>query len=238
MQTFINFASLTIMAINSQYNIANPASLADKITGYQRRKMMDWFLSSLQIQPCNTVLDVGVTSDQTYDHSNYLEAWYPHKGRITAIGVDNGKFLEALYPGVRFVRGDGRQLPFGDCNFDFVHSSAVLEHVGDREQQTRFIREAWRVSRRGVFITTPNRRFPVEFHTALPLIHWLPVRLYRRLLVALGYGFFAEEKNLNLMSRSSLARMARAAGVDSCEITSVSLLGLPTNLILIARKRT
>jgi hypothetical protein len=30
-----------------------------------------------------------------------------------------------------------------------------------------------RVGRRA-FITTPNRAFPVEVHTRLPLVHWLP----------------------------------------------------------------
>lgn len=226
------------MVINTQYNVAKPASLANKITRYQRGKMFDRLMSSFQIQPCNSVLDVGVTSDQTYDHSNYLEAWYPHKARITAVGIDNSEFLELLHPGVKFVRADGRHLPFADCNFDFVHSSAVLEDVGSRKQQMRFIREAWRVCRKGIFLTTPNRRFPVEFHTALPMIYWLPTALYRRLLVSLGYQFLAEEKNLNLMSRSTLAALARAAGIDKFEIASVFLLGLPTNLILIAQKRS
>jgi hypothetical protein len=35
------------------------------------------------------------------------------------------------------------------------------------------VAEALRVSRR-VFITTPNRWFPIEVHTKLPLVHWLP----------------------------------------------------------------
>jgi ubiquinone/menaquinone biosynthesis C-methylase UbiE len=224
------------MKINAQYNVAKPDSLASQITARQRRKMFGRLLSSLRIQPCHSLLDVGVTTDQTYDHSNYIEAWYPHKNRITAVGIDDSEFLESLYPGVKFVRADGRDLPFADGNFDFVHSSAVLEHVGSREEQKRFIREAWRVSRKGIYITTPNRRFPIEFHTALPVVHWLPMPLYRRLLVALGYKFFAEEKNLNLLSRTTLATLAREAGIPKFEIASVSLLGLPTNLILVAQK--
>ena len=27
---------------------------------------------------------------------------------------------------------------------------------------------------RRVFLTTPNRWFPIEVHTRLPLVHWLP----------------------------------------------------------------
>lgn len=227
-----------MLPISPQYNVAAPDSLVNKITRYQRRKMFHTLIASFHIQSYHSLLDVGATSDRSYDHSNYLEAWYSHKACITAVGIDDGTFLESLYPGVKFVRADGLHLPFPDCHFDFVHSSAVLEHVGAREQQMRFIQETWRVTRQGIFLTTPNRCFPVEFHTALPLIHWLPPVLYRRILVLFGYEFFAEENNLNLISRKALAGLARAAGIKEFEIRSVSLFGMPTNLILIARKRS
>jgi hypothetical protein len=198
--------------------------------------MFDSFIKSMKIAAVDTILDVGVTSDRSYDHSNYLEAWYPHKSHITAVGIDNATSLQLRHPGVKFVRADGRNLPFDDNAFDFVHSSAVVEHVGSAKLQARFLYELWRVARKGIFVTTPNCRFPVEFHTVLPLIHWLPTRQYRKLLTALGYGFFADEDNLNLMSGRSLARAAKAAGIERFEIGSVSLLGWSTNLLLIAVK--
>ncbi len=224
------------MTVNSQYNIANPGSLANKMGRRQRRKMFEHFVSSMKIGVFDSILDIGATADRNFDDSNYLEAWYPHKDRITAVGLDNAEFLESLYPGIRFVRADGRDLPFESAAFDFVHSSAVLEHVGSRQHQTQFLREAWRVARRGVFVTTPNRLFPVEFHTVLPLIHWLPLSLYRKLLVALGHEFFADENHLNLMSVRSLTQTATAAAIERFDVGSVSLLGLSTNLMLIARK--
>ena len=221
---------------NAQYNVAAPASLPVRIAAHQRRKMFSAFLALTKIEPEDAILDLGVTSDRTYDHSNYLEAWYPHKGRITAVGIDDARFLQVLYPGVRYVSADGRNLPFGDRAFDIVHSSAVLEHVGSREKQVRFLSESWRVARKAVFVTTPNRWFPVEFHTVLPLIHWLPTAWYRSLFTKTGYGFFANEDNLNLLSPRTLAAAARAAGMAGFEVDSVSLLGWPTNLLLIARK--
>lgn len=224
------------IAINAQFNIAKAESLAVRIAGYQRRKMFESFISCMGIGEADTILDLGVTSDRNYNHSNYLEAWYQHKSRITGIGVDNAAWVELEYPGVSFIRADGRDLPFANDTFDYIHSSAVLEHVGSRNQQTRFLREAWRVARKGVFVTTPNRWFPMEFHTVLPFIHWLPVSFYRKLLLSLGFGFFADENNLNLLSRRSLSQTARAAGIERFGIGSVSLLGLPTNLLLIARK--
>jgi ubiquinone/menaquinone biosynthesis C-methylase UbiE len=221
---------------NAQYNVAKPQSLAVRIAGYQRRRMFAAFLAESGVSPGETVLDVGVTSDQSYDHSNYLEAWYPHKDRVTAVGLDDASFLQTVFPGVRFVRADGRDLPFADGAYDHVHSSAVIEHVGNRAQQAGLLRELWRVARRSVFVTTPNRGFPVEFHTVLPLLHWLPPAAFRAVLRRLGYGFFAEENNLNLMMRNDLCRAAQLAGMRHVTVKSVSLAGWPSNLLLVARK--
>ncbi len=65
------------------------------------------FVAATGVTGDDSVLDVGVTSDRSYASSNYLEAWYPRKDRITAAGIDDASFLERLYPGVRFVRANG-----------------------------------------------------------------------------------------------------------------------------------
>ncbi len=218
------------------YSAARPGSLALRVAAYQRRKMYAEFLESLAIPPGATLADVGVSADRSYDHSNYLVAAYPERDRITAVGIDDASFLESLYPGVKFVQADGRELPFPDNSFDYVHSSAAVEHVGNAQMQARFLHELWRVARRGVFVTTPNRWFPVEFHTVLPLLHWLPVDLHRRLLRGLGHDMLSREENLNLLSTGTLSAAARAAGMTRFRISSVSLLGWPTNLLLIAHK--
>jgi hypothetical protein len=198
--------------------------------------MFDAFVRQAAPDPSDSILDVGVTSDQSYDHSNYLESWYPYKSKITAAGIDDAAFLEDLYPGLRFVRANGLDLPFDDNSFDHVHSSAVLEHVGNRANQAQFLKELWRVTRRTLFVTTPNRGFPVEFHTVLPLVHWLPPTTFRAILRKTGRSFFAEEGHLNLMTHGDLARSAREAGIARANVGSVSLLGWPSNLLLRARK--
>jgi len=154
---------------------------------------------------------------------------------VTATGLDDASHLERRYPGVRFVPGDGRSLPFEDRSFDIVHASAVIEHVGTRADQARFLAELWRVARVGIMLTTPNRWFPVELHTSLPVLHWLPSQIYRWVLRRIGLDFHAEVSNLNLLSRRDATKLGRAAGIP-VDVRAVRLAGWPSNLVVIARR--
>lgn len=218
--------------ISAQYSTAKAGSLADRLAARMRRVMFQQFLDLTGVRPDQTILDVGATSDDELEASNYLEAWYPYKDQITACGVDDASFLEWKYPGVRCVQADGRALPFPDRHFDVVHASAVLEHVGSRDQQTKFISELVRVARHATFLTTPNRWFPVEFHSALPLVHWLPPAAFRTVLGALGHDQLAREENLNLLSAHDLRHMCHELGLHRVRVRNVRLFGWPSNLLL------
>jgi 2-polyprenyl-3-methyl-5-hydroxy-6-metoxy-1,4-benzoquinol methylase len=110
---------------------------------------------------------------------------YPWPERITAVSdVPLPHFAEE-FPQVETVTADGRDLPFPDGAFDVAFSNAVVEHVGAREDQRRFVNELCRVARR-VFVSTPNRWFPVETHTLVPLAHWLPRGPRETVFQALG----------------------------------------------------
>ena len=85
------------IGVNAQYNVARPDSLPVRIAGYQRRKMFERFVKAMGPGEADSIVDVGATSDRSYDHSNYLEAWHPHKDRVTAVGVDDASFLDRKY---------------------------------------------------------------------------------------------------------------------------------------------
>ena len=227
---------MPLKKVNEQYNVAAPQSLSVKIAAYQRIKMYKLFLELTRISSDESILDVGVTADQTYEASNYLEAWYPYKDRITAVGLDDASFLETLYSGLKFVRANGLNLPFEDNSFDYVHSSAVLEHVGDINNQNRFIEEIYRVAKKGIFVTTPNRWFPVEFHTVLPLVHWLPKSVFRSILSKTPYSFFSKEENLNLLAPKEVKRIMQTATHSKPNVRTLPLFGWPSNIIAYASK--
>jgi SAM-dependent methyltransferase len=153
-------------------------SLADRISLRSRRRKFGLFMETMAPTESTAVLDIGVDDVGFGEHPgcrtlNFFEELYPWPQRVTALGQHAGaRFMES-YPRARYVQGDALALPFGDDEFDIAFSNAVIEHVGGPAKQQRFVDEALRVSRRA-FVTTPNRWFPVEVHTRLPLVHWLP----------------------------------------------------------------
>lgn len=161
--------------------------LADRVSLRSRRRKFELFLETFRPGPETTILDVGVTDAPFGVHpDNFLEAWYPWPERITAVGPTGLERFAEAFPAVTTVQADGRLLPFADGAFDVGFSNAVVEHVGDRAAQRAFVHELCRVARR-VFLTTPNRRFPLEVHTLLPVVHWLPRGLRERALRGRGW---------------------------------------------------
>jgi SAM-dependent methyltransferase len=182
--------------------------LADAISLRSRDRKLRLFLDELQPTPDTSVLDVGADELGFGEGAgcgtlNFFEERYPWPERITALGLHDGEGFRARYPGIPYVQGDACDLPFEDGAFDVVFSNAVIEHVGGRERQRKLVSEAIRVGRR-VFITTPNRLFPVEVHTRLPLVHWLPDALAHRAYRAAGKEFATD---VQLLSRRSLAAL-------------------------------
>jgi hypothetical protein len=195
------------------------------------------FASAFQPSPEQTILDIGVSADD-HPSSNYFEKRYPYAERICGLSLQRHPELRSQFAGMALVQGDGRALPFADGSFDFVHSHAVIEHVGSRAQQTGFLAEALRVARRGILVTTPNRWHPIEAHTGLPLLHFLPAPVHRRIYGLLGKGMYASEQTLHPMSARtlrSLLREAQPSGV-SARLHRVRWLGLVSNLVLVVQK--
>ena len=204
--------------------------LTSRFTARSRRTRFERFLAEMNPQPTDRILDVGVT-DTSWRSSNFLEANYPFPECITAVGLGPMPTFQTQFPAVRFVEADGRQLPFDDKSFDIGFSNAVIEHVGGAADQRRFVVELVRTCRH-VFIATPNAGFPIDPHTLLPLVHWVPRSMRHRILHLTGNGRWASETALRPLGASEL-RSFFPAGIP-IRIVRQRVLGLTTVLIAIA----
>ena len=118
------------------------------------------------------LLDVGTTSSLE-EHENHILKNFYDKLNISCLSNLELTSLKEIYPNIKTFIGDARKMNFTDNSFDLVVSNATIEHVGSSINQIEFIKECIRVSKKKIIISTPNRFYPIEFHTKLPLIHYL-----------------------------------------------------------------
>jgi len=218
------------------YSTAKEKSLLDKAAYNTRVKIYKILSKSIDLEKLDSIIDVGVTADKSQISSNFFENLFPMPEKITAFSDQDASWMEKEYKGLKFVQGTALDMPFENNAFDLVFSSAVIEHVGSNINQSKFICECYRVAKKYVFITTPNRYYPIELHTAIPLIHWLPKGIHRKMLRIMGKDFFAEEANLNLLTKSELKRICKENGIKNNKIRMAYFLGLPSNLLLMIEK--
>lgn len=188
------------------YRNTGGMKFARRISAVARRRVHDFFLRTMQPRPTDRILDIG-TSDDTDVDANMLEQLYPWRENLTCVSLSDGKSIMAAYPGVRHVQiAAGNPLPFNRNAFDIVYSNAVLEHVGSLDRQKQFLADMCRAAPRR-FLVVPNHSFPIESHTCLPFVHYLPRTWFRRLLRGTRYDFWSHEENLNYISAADLRRI-------------------------------
>ena len=215
--------------VDEKYYQAMPSrSLAERLTIAARDRIYEDFIRYCRPAPHDTILDVGV-SDVVNDAANMLERQYPYPDRITALGLGGGEEFRAAFPKTAYTRIEPNQrLPFTDKSFAVAASNAVLEHVGSARDQAFFVSELTRVAAK-VFVSVPNRYFPIEHHTAIPLLHFWD-GTFVAACRTLGKTEWADEKNLILMTKDRLRALAPAGAVIA--YTGLKLGPFSSNLAL------
>ena len=152
--------------------------------------------------------------------------------RVTIVNIR--RTSRKLLPGMNWLCGDARCLPFRDQTFDVAVSNSVIEHLGDYASQQRFAAEARRVARR-YFIQTPNLGFPVEPHFMAPFVHWLPRSIRPALLRFTPWALIVKPtaefrraivEEIRLLGRSEMRRLFPEANV-----VTERFAGFPKSLI-------
>ena len=219
----------------SKYIAPRLLGLGEIIAMRVRKKIYKRVIEIIQPNEDMNVLDIGVTCDRSLD-SNFFEFLYPFKEKITAVGLEDASYLENEYPGLKFQIADACNLPFNANQFDLAFCSAVIEHVGSISFQEKLIAESTRVAKQ-VVITTPNRYFPIEFHTLTPFIHWLDPKIFRFFLRITYRNYFAKEKNLNLLSSKDLESILVKRNLSYIK-SNQKILGMESNLVYIINKKS
>lgn len=165
---------------------------------------------------------MGFSEKEYSDTDNFLEKNYPYPEKITALGIDRAKEFLLKYPKIKAVSYNGDDFPFADKSFDICWSNAVIEHVGDKKKQLHFLKEIKRVSKSG-FITTPNRKFPIEVHTRVPLLHYLPKAIFDKFLSLINKKW-ATGDYMHLLSVKEAEELLSQAGFRNYRIIKNKLL--------------
>jgi hypothetical protein len=84
-------------------------------------------------------------------------------------------------------------------------------------------------------IITPNRMHPIEFHSKIPFLHWLPKKLHRKVLSIVGLRYLSKEENLNLLNTCNLITMMKNFKNVEYKIMYVKFLLFKSNIILIGK---
>jgi len=206
-----------------------------KLSRLSRRGKIKLFFSEICPHENSTIIDVGAQVGDVNTDTMQLIDIYPWKKNITAINIHNVHVenIKDKYPEVNAIVADALELPWPDQYFDIAYSNAVIEHVGGPVEQRRFASEISRVAKK-IFVTTPNRWYPFEFHLRLPLVTWLPGRAYLKIGSIARYNhvrkkymwFRGEVTGLQLLSKHDMQNY-----FPDCEILKQSITFLPETLI-------
>lgn len=183
-----------------------------------------------ELQSGLTVLDIGVWC-RIPEHNpsdNWLEKQDPGTGRLVAVGIEGMSEFSKVYPHVHCVQADATALPFADGSIDVAASNAVLEHVLPEKQQA-FVNDIARVARRRAWFSVPDRLCPVEIHTRLPLVHWLP--WWRKMFTWLGHENWSMPEHLSLLSLRAVKHLLARPQGGSWRVKRLHFLLIPVSLI-------
>ena len=222
--------------IDKNLYIKNHNSFFDKIIIKNRSKMLALITNFLKDKDLFDVLDVGSTSDLSNESSNFLIKNLKNFKNYKSISDQKPQlplFSKSLK---KLITENLTDKELDEYRSDLVISNATIEHVGNFVNQVKMCENIIKLSKKYFIIITPNRFHPIEFHSKLPLLHWLPKNLYRKILFLLGMKFLSKEENLNLLSQSDLVKIMKNLNQSNYEIKNINFLFFKSNLILIGNK--
>ena len=218
----------TIYAIN-HYNFI------DKIVLRKRLEISNIINNTIKDLQIHDALDIGTTSDDKNASSNIVIKNIKNIDKFKSISdqiVNSDFFHKSLNKSIteEFLENE-----LYDFSSDLVVSNATIEHVGNTLNQKKMLENIIKLTKKIFVITTPNKFYPIELHTKIPLIHWFPKSIYQKILKFLGLSFYANEENLNLLTVDELKKILNSQKI-AYEIKFLKLFFFKSNIIIIGKK--
>jgi hypothetical protein len=215
--------------------VTNFFKFTDKFVLNKRKEMAAIINYELKDNNIIDALDIGSTENDDLESSNFLIKNLNNIQSYKSISDQEikDKFFSSSLR--KSITEDLSSEEIDNFKSDLVISNATIEHVGSLANQSKMITNIIKLSKKFFILTTPNRYHPIDFHTKLPLIHWLPKNLHRKLLNKINLNFFAKEENLNLMSENDLRKILKTQNIKDYKFFYIRLLGFKSNFIVIGK---
>jgi SAM-dependent methyltransferase len=155
-------------------------------------------------------------------------------------GLDPAIDKKQLSPhGIELLHGYAHDIPFPDAYFDCLVFANVYEHINP-EWRAPTLAEMHRVLVPGGILVgqLPNPYFPIESHSRLPFLTYLPFESLRRIywrLTPTGWDY--DRTHFFVVSVQNLKKLAHSLGFETIEIHNFNypLEAIPHNVRWIAR---
>jgi len=209
----------------------------DKVVVNKRVEIIKLIKSKIQFSEIDSCLDIGTTEDFDNQSSNIIIKNFSSvkiKKSISNQNIDNAFFDISIKKSITENLSSNE---IEKLNSDLVIASATIEHVGNYEMQKKMFDNVIKLSKKFFVITTPNRFYPIDFHTKIPFLHWLPKSIHRTLLKLIGLKYFSDEDNLNLLTKKELINIMKNDKYINIDfsIETIKLFGLISNFIVVGK---
>jgi len=208
----------------------------NRIIMKNRKKMVDIINKYYEDDDLNDALDIGTTNDMKYSHSNYLIK------NLKNIKVFKSISDQKINSTFFFIKSLNKSIlekfsyeEINQYSSDLVLSNATIEHVGSSTNQLQMISNIIKLTKKNFVLITPNRYHPIDFHTQIPLIHWLPKKIHRKILSLIGLKFYSKEENLNLLSTTDLINLLNNFDTIQYKVCYLNFLGFKSNCIIFGK---
>tara|TARA_Y100000389_G_scaffold199921_1_gene239304 strand:- start:1735 stop:2421 length:687 start_codon:yes stop_codon:yes gene_type:complete len=222
--------------INKYTYLRGHTKFTDKIIHKKRLEIISIIKEKLMNNNFKDILDIGTTADNSESSNLIVKSL---KNFESYKSISDQKIISNFFS-KKLQKSITQEFSLNELEIyrsDVVISNATIEHVGNHQKQLKMLENIIKLTKKIFIVVTPNRKHPIEFHSKIPFIHWLPKKIHRKILSIIGLSYLSKEENMNLIETSQLVDLMKNFNNIKYEIKYVKFLMIKSNIILIGEKK-